>query len=314
VPGSPHNFGITVFDTDETTRKADVQVTIRNESTNESKSLNTSSTGRVIFQLANASVFASGWTAGDRISYFVLYQGFEAKESILVRDTGGTTVTLTLVSITVAPSLKLFNVQEFLDTFNISVYDEDNKNGIKPQVIVMVGQSIEKEIEDLTNRTWDDNGGDNYTVTTEYHDAARYQDIWFTDKTPCTEITNFEVNSQAEGDAASWTDIKAEDDEDLNINLARGRIGLTSGASQLPEPGIDQVRITYKHGQSTPANVKRLAILMTGRAFGKRTLQRLNMSASEVEGLSSAIQNLAVDDKEIDKILMNIQFPPIYSF
>lgn len=311
MPGSPHLFGVTVYDTDAVTGKANIQVTIRNETSNESSSKSTNSNGRTVFNLANASVFTKGWTPGDRITYFVLYQGYEASESVIVQDTGGTQVTLTLVALAVAPTLRYFTVQDFLDYFDVSIYDEDNANGIKPQVIVKVGEMIEKEIEQLTYRTWDDNNGSNYTATDEYHNSKSGQRIWWTKFTPVVSVTNFYVNSVPEGSEASWSDLKADDDDDLNINLSQGRIQITSGADDWPEPGKDQVKITYTYGQSTPADIKKLAILMTGRAFAGRTLQRMNISASEVSGLSSAIQNLSVDDEEIKRILQTNSFPPI---
>lgn len=476
MPGSPHVFGITVYDTDAVTGKANVQVTIRNETSNESSNLNTDSSGRAVFNLANASVFESGWSPGDRITYFVLYEGYEASESVVVQDTGGTQVTLTLAALTVAPSLRYFAVQDFLDYFNLSSYDEDNANGIKPQTIVKVGQMAERRIDNLTYRRWDDNSGSYYSYTNELHNVKTNQRVFWLKNTPVSSISRFEVNTAISSQAEIWqnlmyllldacdattdwtagTDgavtlnttndevnegtgclnitktgatqssvlfsknlsstydftrsdfrldfycedvtelvasgttaveirigsdssnyyafvfdrsdigqagwntlsIKYDSDdtdasttgtpdatacdyvainityaastttvtagdmrldyvrfnnkEDLNINYETGRVEITDGTDYLPELGKDQVRATYKQGASTiDEDIKLLAILMTGKSFAKRTLQRLNIDASEVEGLSSAIQNLAVDDEEIKSILQTKSFPPI---
>ena len=475
MPGSPHNFGVTVYDTDETTAVADIQVTIRNESSNESSTLNTNAQGQVIFNLANSSVFENGWTSGDRISYFVRYQGYEAKESVLVFDVGGTQVTLTLVDLTVAPSLRYFTVQEFLDHFDLSTYEEDNANGVKPQVVVQVGQQIEKEIDKLTYRVWDNNAGDYYSVSDEYQEAKYYQKIFWLKNTPINSISRIEVNTNPTSSEEVWknimytlldaadatTDWSAGTDgvialnttngefnegtgclnitktgnttasvlfskslssavdftgsqvrfdlyvadvtelassgaaieirigsdasnyysiiftkgqigqggwnslvldhnsadsnasttgtpnatecdyiavnityasssttvsagdmrldnirfnnkEDLNINYSTGRVAITDASDYFPEPGKDQFRSSYKQGtDSVDSDIKLLAILMTGRTFGKRTLTRLNIDASEVEGLSSAIQNLNVNNDEIEKIIERNRFPPI---
>jgi len=476
LPGSPHVFGIQVYDTDGTTALANVKVSIRNETSNDTSSGNTNASGQIVFNLANSSIFTDGWTTGDRISYFVLYQGFEAKESVLVQDTGGTQVTLDLAAATVAPSLRYFTVSDFLDYFQVSAFDEDNANGIKPQTIVKVGQMVEKRIDNLTYRKWDNNAGSYYSNSEELHTAKTRQRVFWLKNTPVFSISRFEVNvglpSQAEewfnimyllldacdattdwsastdgvialnttnnqvnegtgalnitktggtvdnvtysktlsttfdftrsefrldfyceditelvatgstaveirigsdssnyyayvfdrtkiGQAAwSTLTIKFDSDasdasttgspdatacdyvaikityassattvtvgdnrldyirfnskEDLNINLPSGRVEITDATDYLPEPGKDQVRATYLQGASSvDEDIKLLAILMTGKNFAKRTLQRLNISASEVAGLSSSIQNLSVDDQEIKSILQTKSFPPI---
>ncbi len=476
MPGSPHIFGVTVYDTDGTTVMPDVRVTIRNETSNETAEGNTDATGRIVFNLANSSVLTNGWTPGDRIAYFVLYQGYEASESIIVQDTGGTQVTLDLAAATVAPSLRYFTVQDFLDYFDVSSYDEDNANGIKSQTIVKVGQMAEKRIDNLTYRRWDNNDGDYYSNEDEYHTVKSYQRVFWLRNTPVFSISRFEVNvaptSQAEEwknlmyllldscDAttswsattdgvialnttnnevnqgtgclnitktgttvdnvtfsktlsttydftrsnfkldfyceditelvatgstaveirigsdssnyysfvfdrtkigqAAWStlaikydsddsdasttgspdatacdyvaikityassattvsagdmrldNIRFNNEEDLNIKYSSGRVEITNAADFYPEPGKDQVRVTYLQGASSvDEDIKLLAILMTGKNFAKRTLQRLNMDASEVAGLSSSIQNLSVDNDEIKSILQTKSFPPI---
>ena len=300
-------LGITIYDTDGTTAVASVKVTIRNERTNETQTGNTDSSGQVIFNLAN---FTSGWTVGDIVTYFVFYNAYAASASFTTTNVGGDTKTLTLSSVTES-TLKYFTVQDFLDTFGLSTYDQDNVNGIKPQTIVIVGESIEREIEQVTNMTWDDNDGSYYTATEEMHNAGNYQSVWFTNHTPIVSLTNFYVNAASEGSAANWVDIADGDAEDLNTKLSTGRIDITDGAQNFPEPGHDQVKITYTYGQTTPSDIKRLAILMTARAFGSQMLGRLNITTAEASGLSSAIQNLANFDKEIDRIIENRRFAPI---
>ena len=474
MPGNPHVFAVRVYDTDGTTLfSSSVRVTIRNESTNEKQELNTNASSEAVFNLSN---FTSGWTGGDRISYFVLYQGYQATASKIVQDTGGTQVNLTLVALPVTPSLRYFTPQEWLDYFQISVYDEDNSNGVKPETIVKVGQMAEQRIDDLTYRKWDNNSGDYYSYTDEYHLVQARQTVFYLKNTIVNSISRFEVNinitSQKEewrnimylsldncdattnwsastdgtitlnttndevnegtgclnitktgtaGDnvtfsktlsetfdftrsdfkldfyceditelvatgstaveirigsdssnyysfvfdrtkigAAAWSTlnlifdsdssdasttgtpdatacdyvaikityassattvsagdmrldyIRFNNQEDLNINLNTGRVEITGASTFFPSSGKDQIRVSYKQGVSTvDESIKLLAILMTGKMFAKRTLQRLNISANEVEGLSSAIQNLSVDNEEIKDIIKTKAFPPI---
>ena len=473
MPGNPHVFAVRVYDTDGITLfSSSVRVIIRNESTNEKIEKNTASS-EAVFNLSN---FTSGWTGGDRISYFVLYQGYQATASKIVQDTGGTQVNLTLVALPVTPSLRYFTPQEWLDYFQISVYDEDNSNGVKPETIVKVGQMAEQRIDDLTYRKWDNNSGSYYSYTDEYHLVQARQTVFYLKNTIVNSISRFEVNINITSQKEEWrnimylsldncdatTDWSASTDgtialnttndevnegtgclnitktgsttdnvtfsktlsetfdftrsdfkldfyceditelvatgstaveirigsdssnyysfvfdrtkigatawstlnlifdsdssdasttgspdaaacdyvaikityassattvsagdmrldyirfnnqEDLNINLNTGRVEITGASTFFPASGKDQIRVSYKQGVSTvDESIKLLAILMTGKMFAKRTLQRLNISANEVEGLSSAIQNLSVDNEEIKDIIKTKAFPPI---
>lgn len=317
--GSPFTLGVTVYDTDGSTVLANITVRIRNENTNDTASAVTNSSGQVIFNLANLT---NGWSVGDILSYYVLYKGYEAQESFSLTDTGGTTVTLTLTAVSVAPSLRYFTVQEFLDTFNLATYDADSENGLRPETIVKVGESIEEHIDQVTNRRWDDNDGDYSTVTNEYHNAdgspstwpesvgsanVSSQNLFFTRKTPIQSLTTFQVNKNSPNSSPNWTTL-TESDYEIKVRGAIGRIEITDSADY-PAAGKDQVRITYTYGESSvPADIKRLAILMTAKAFAGQELQRMNIDVTEAEGLGSAIQNLGNLDWEIKNILANRTF------
>ena len=475
MPGNPFILGITVNDSDGNGIGANIKVSIRNENTNESADKNTNASSETVFNLGSSNVFESGWTAGDIISYSVSYQNFQALGSFAVTDTGGTTKTLTLVALPEAPSLRYFTVQEFLDTYSLPTYDVDNENGIKPQIIVKVGQSIETRIDKKTYRKWDDNAGDYYAVTNEYQTVKYFQKVFWLENTPVNSITRLEVNVNPIGSEEDWKNImftlldamdattdwaagtdgaialnttnnqvnegtgclnitktgattasvlfsktlgsafdftgttfkidfynedndelvssgtavqirigsdasnyysynytksdigqggwntlslihdsddsnagttgtpsptacnyiainityassattvtvgdmrldyaRFNNQEDVNIDYPSGRVEITSASNHIAEPGTDQFRSTYKQGvSSVPEDIKRLAIIMTAKAFAKSSLQSLNINANEVAGLSSAIQNLAVDDMEIKDIIEINKFPPI---
>ncbi len=474
MPGNPHIYGIKVYDTDGTTLfSSSVRVTIRNESTNEELELDTNASSEVVFNLSN---FTSGWTSGDRVTRFVLYQGYEASGSDPIQDTGGTQTSLTLVATTVSYTLRYFTVQEFLDYYCISAFDEDTANGLKPETIVKVGQMVEKRIDSLTYRKWDNNAGNYYSYTNEYHTVKFTQTVFYLKNTPINSISRIEVNVNGPNSEEEWrnimylqldscdsitnwsastdgaitlnttnnqvkegtgalnitktgatvdnvtfsktlpstfdftgslfkldyycediTELKAtgstaveirigsdssnyysrvydrtkigpaawstlsikyntddsdvtttgspdptacnyvaikityassattvtvadmrldnvrfNDVQDLNINYATGRVEISGGADHFPEPGKDQFRGTYKQGMSeVDEDIKLLAILMTGKRFSKGTLQRLNISANEVEGLSSAPTIANIDNEEIKSIIQTKAFPPI---
>lgn len=306
--GTPHIFGVTVYDTDGSTAKSDVEVIIRNESTNETQSGNTDSDGQYVFNLAD---FTEDWSSGDIISYFVSYTGYEASSAVTVTDTGGTTVSLTLVEKAVTPSLRYFTVGEFLNLYGLCTYEQDNSNGIKTEVLVRLGQQIESYIDNITYRKWDSYNGSYYTSTNEYQTVDGKTLIYFVKNTPIVTMTKVEVNTQPDGYAASWSEV---DSDDLTINYNIGRVELDRFSNTLPEVGLDHIRFTYTYGQSSvPTDITRLAILLTAKALSKGKLQGLNIKANEISGLSSAVSITQVDDDEINKIIMFRQFPPIES-
>ncbi len=488
MPGSPFTLGVTVFDTDSSTTLSNVQVQIRNENTNDSDTDNTDSEGRVIFQLANKSVFENGWSVGDIVSYLVLYKGFEAKGSFALTDIGGTTVTLTLIALADAPSLRYFAPQDFLDFFGLETDSVNTQNGIAPQTIVKIGEGVEKHIERILNRTFDDNSGSNYQVTEQLYEAGFSQKIWFLKSTPIVAIQRFEVNTNLPGESpdfnniafqeldncdattdwsastdgaitlnttngefnegtgalnitktgatvdnvtfsktlsstfdftksnfkldfyvedqselasagstqveirvgsdssnyysktftnigqGSWNsltlkhnstdssasttgtpnatavdfvaikityasssttvsagdmrldNIRFNEEDDLDINLEIGRIAIATYSDfhdsptvpsyhhhfiTFPEPGLNQVRVTYTHGQTVPKDINILAILMTAQSMGAQMLQALNIKTSEASGLNSSIQNLTNFQPQIDKIVENRRFAQI---
>lgn len=322
MPGSPFTLGITVYDTNGTTALANAKVTVRNENTNDSISKNTDSSGQIVVNFAN---FADGWTVGDIISYFVLYTGFEASGSLTASDTGGTTVTLTLAAVPTTPSLKLFTVQEFLDSYSLATYDADPENGLKPAIVVRVGQTVERHIEQLTNRKWDNNNGSYYTATNEYHNADGPPPVWpesigsanlssttvfYAKNTPIKTLTTFQANSVAPNATAVWNTL-TEDDNEIRLKESLGRVEIVD-SSKYPAAGKDQVRMTYTYGEdSVPDDIKRLAILMTAKAFSGQMLQRLNIDSTEATGLGTVMMIYRGIDDEIKLILENRRFSDI---
>ena len=314
-----------LYETDGSTAVSGATVKLRHERTQEKLTFTTSSTGEFMFNLGDLT---EGWSDGDVVTLYVIYTNYEKAVSITI-DTSTYSAryeqNLTLVAVTTEPQLNLFNVQEFLDTFGLVTYDSDNERGIKVDIIINVGKSIEAAIEDITNRKWDNNSGNYTTATNEYHNATGAPATWpesvgsanvssqktyFTKHTPIQSLTTFEVNKNSPNSTADWETLTEEDNQ-IKVKNSIGRIEITD-ASDYPAAGKDQVRITYTYGESSvPEDIKRLAILMTGRALAKQSLQNLNINASEFSGLSSAVQNLAVDDNEIDEIIKRRKFKKV---
>ena len=74
MASTPLLIGLTVRDSDGTDR-ANIQVTARNEATNQTQSLNTNTDAQVIFNLGDTKAFSKGWNIGDKVSVFSLFQG-----------------------------------------------------------------------------------------------------------------------------------------------------------------------------------------------------------------------------------------------
>lgn len=193
-----------VYDTDGSTPLANLKVTLRMESTNESLEENTNASGEAIFNLTN---LPSDWTVGDILTVLVMYRGFEASKEHTTTEGGGVTLELTLIASPAAPSLRYYNPQDFLDYFNMKTYEEDSENGIKMQQLVKMGEMVEGGIDDDTGTKFDDNDDSYYSVTDEYHDVSRGQSVFYLEKTPIVTLNSFFVNKSDEDSNPSWDNI-----------------------------------------------------------------------------------------------------------
>lgn len=280
----PSNFivAVTCYDTDGVTAKADVTVTLRSESTNDSLSGVSNSAGGVNFNLADLS---NGWNTGDKFTVFVLYQGYEDYASFTHAASmgGGTTVTLTLVALAAAPSLRYFAVQDFLDYFNVPLYESDAEAGVKLQQVVKVGQMVEAQIDSDTGQVFDTNGGSYYSVTSsayEYHDSSDPygQKFFYLKKLPVYLIDEVSTTQSAEGNTPSWDVVYNRtagtgSTDYFSVDNKTGRVGVLRDALK-PASRVDALRAAYRYGQATPSDVKLLAVMWTGvELFGASFLK-----------------------------------------
>ena len=256
MPGNPFVLGITVYDTDGTSAKASVNVVIRNEANNSSITKTTDSSGKVSFNLAN---LPSGWNSGDIISYFTLYAGYQAEASFISSATGGTTKTLTLVALPSSSTLRYFTPQEFLDTFNLPTYDSDPNNGLKPTVIVKVGESIEAHMDRLLKQKFDNNSGDYHVYSEEYYTAKSNQRTWYLKNIPVQSIQKFEINTDDASDGESWKDImynmidacdattdwSASTDGAITLNTTNDKVLEGTGCLNITKTGGTTASVTF---------------------------------------------------------------------
>ena len=159
---------------------ADINVTTRNESTNQSVTKTSNSNGEVAFNLGSTQDFSKGWNVGNIITVNSIYRSQEQTFSftipasgvdITIIDRSGNNVGsfkggfgLTEGSFSLAtkpdiPSLKMYTIQEFLDYYNLKTKDVDAENGIEILQLTRIGEQVEGEIESLTNYKFDDNNG-----------------------------------------------------------------------------------------------------------------------------------------------------------
>jgi len=315
---TPYLIGLTV-QYPSGTALSNVNITCRVESTNQFNTQTTNSSGQVIFNLGSKNQFSKGFTVGDKVSVFSLYTGFQQTFSFTIPNTGetttvkdnsgvtvgtassgGLTATLVLVAVPSLPTLRYFAVQDFLDTFNVNLWNDDNENGVKVNQIVNVGEGVEAEIDNLLGQKFDNNSGSYYSQT-EYVDTNEDVDFFFLTKTPVSSITNLYTTENDEDTAPAYSstyyDSLTENTHYMLEDTDTGRIVIVDSSYQ---PGTRRrgAYIIYKYGYSSvPLDIKRLAILMTGRTLMSSTFTR-----SIIEGRSYTAEMLAINE-EINRIL-----------
>ena len=258
-----------VYQSDGSTVITSCRVTARNETTNETLTADTNSSGQYVMDCAN---FTSGYTLGDNVSLLVLYTNYEKSTTVTLVE-GVITTNLTVTAVPASDDLRYFTVQDFFDYTDFSSDSSDIPSSTD---IVKIGVGVEAEIDRMCNTSFDSN---DYAVTDEYHDVKNeFQDTYFLKKKPVVAITEFQVNHSSEGEVESWsnliqnqmdacdatTDWSATTDGAVTLNTTAGE---TSG----PKEGSGCLNISKTAGtQSTVTFSKTFGSTydFTSRALG----------------------------------------------
>ena len=306
MPSSPYIIRVTVYDTDGSTPLVGVVLNARDNTTSETINVTTDGTGTGLLNLAN---LASGYTIGDVITYYVVHGGKTGYGQHTTVSGGSLTTTLTLIDVssTGSDELRYFTVQDFLDFYDLDLYNATTSPaGIRTEQIERVGTGVEAEIDRMLGQTFDSNDGSYYTATDEYHDVSYdYQKDFVLRNAPIVSVTKFEVNQNAESLTPSYTDLVTEGTDNYSVDAETGRARIEK-ANFLAPIGQKQVRFTYTYGMATvPKDIKRLALLMAGRAMNAARLQRLGIAGTEQERSGSSINILDSENREITNIMHN---------
>lgn len=289
---SPYLIGI-IVQYPSGTVLANVNVTLREEDTNERYTLTSNSAGETIFNLGDANQFPSGFTRGDTVSWSVLYQNFEQHGSFVIpvvrasatavtddwansvgsKTGGGITATIVLQAITAATQLRYFKAQQFLDFFDLQPYGDNNSKGIKLNRVIDMGVAVETEIDNACNTKFDNNDGSYYSQTDYLKGKDTFDKDYFLTKRPVISITSIKINSASEGATESFgTELTANTDYALDSNTGKTKIFSETEIIYGRERAIEAI---YTYGRATvPEDIRQLAIIMTGmKMFGSSALQ-----------------------------------------
>lgn len=206
------------------------------------------------------------------VSWVVLYQGFEAYGSRTIKaNEGGFSKTVVLTTVVTAPSLKIFTVQEFLDYFNLKIYEDDAENGVKPQQVIKIGTMVESAIQEEAHYTFDNNSGSYYSQTDLIDTNSRIT-AYYATKIPVRSVTSVHTtqNDQSltpdyDNNTTEWNSLTEGTDFVIDKgDRGNGRIQITNESYQ-PISRRWGLRIVYTYGRSSiPSDVKMLAIIETG--------------------------------------------------
>ena len=309
MPSTSYPLNILLYSTDGSTPAVSKVVTARNGTNSETTLGTTNGSGEVILNLADLD---SDYTNGDVITIYSV-DGDNTVYTTHTVDTsvGVFTATLTYVDVSTTGStdLRYFTAAEFREFFCLTAYNSSSApEGIKTAQIERIGIGVEASIDRITQSKFDYNSGSYYTATNEYHSTKELrQRNYYSKYGPIQTVSKFEVNSAEEGDTAVWTDLVSSSDYDdyWSYEATTGKFRISNSA-YYTSLGDEMVRLTYLYGSTTvPDDVKRLAMLMTGRELAKGNLFALSIAGTEMEGSGGSINIVESMNKEIERLINN---------
>ena len=313
-----------------------VTVVARNESTNQTKTTVTDSSGRYIL---DASGFADGYQDGDQITIYTIYANFEGQETI--------TVALPQYLYEQDVALTAIEDSELIDYCTVQdIYDElDGKTStdIASTKIIKSVQRAEALIDLRTGTSFKIN-----TQTDEVHSMNRYNtdaspemldvrnpypqrvDRWGfmsnsvrVDRTPLISVTALSKNAAGPSAADSWTTLSENSGSGGDFIIMNANIGRIDFVNNYPSFGERSWKATYTWGHdptSTDRDVMakvrvaaRLTILIAARSILSRkssgsvfdSTRDIKIGTIEIRGAGSSTSKHISDMKTEEDELWN---------
>ena len=276
----------------DSVNQANVQVTLRNERTNNSSNLITNSDGDVVFDAANIS---GGVATSDVLTAFCFYTNYEASSQHTVTE-GGTIISLTLSSVPSSGSLKYYTVQQFYESYGYPLND-NNTELIRAQEVIRVGVMIEAQIDEELGTKFDSNSSSYYTQT-EYIDTNENNDTYHLTTPPIISVSSLRTTQSDENSApdistGTWDTLTSGTHYVLNTET--GRVFIVTDQYK-PITRRNGLYASYTYGKATvPQDIKRLAILMTMEHFWMGNIMK-NVSQGRKSSITSSDVSLIRDE------------------
>lgn len=248
-----------------------VTVKARNESSNETITADTNSSGQYVL---DASGFTNGYSDGDQITVYTIYSNFEGQETLTIAlPTSLYVQNIALSAVSDSGEIDYCTVQD--------VYDElDGKTStdISTDNIIKAVQRAEGLIDLRTDTSFKVN-----TVTQEIFALNRYstevspemldihqpfpqrtdrwgytQNMVHLNNTPVISITTLEKNTAGPSAADSWTELDQQSGSGGDYILMNSDTGRVDFVSNYPTLGERSLRLTYTWGHDPDSTDRRI--------------------------------------------------------
>jgi hypothetical protein len=240
-------------------------VKVRNESTNELLTTTTNASGLYVFDLAN---FTSGYTIGDTITVYTIYQNFDGQSSFTIASSVfDSEIDIALSAVSDSTTVDYTTVQRVYDEL-----DGKTSSDISTQRIIDKIQEAEGIIDLRTQTSFKSN-----TVTNEVHTVDRYTiesspdfldtfnnqvpqraDFWFrgttnrvrVDRTPIIAISALSRNAASGSESDSWTALTEQTGSSGDFVIADKEAGTIDFLNDFPRLGKRSWRVSYTWGHA----------------------------------------------------------------
>ena len=329
--------------TESGTATASATVKCRNNSTNNVASATTNSNGLFLFDLSDTSLFPKGYTDGQTVTVYIIYQNFQGDITITIAiPIYGYEANITLSAVTDTYLIDYCTVQHVYDEL-----DAKTSSDISVSRIVSAIQRAEGLIDTKAQRYFKQ-----VTITNETHTLDRYSgevspdyldtlnpnindrhDRWLgqlinrvrVSRPPIVSVTTLQVNSAGVDAADSWTTLTEQTGSGGDFLIENTNAGIIDFVDNYPKTGKRSWRVTYVSGYNRDSTdrkilsllrvVERLTVLLackqiittksTGAMFD--STRDVKIGAIEIKaGAMSGVQYLKSIEPEIEELWKQI--------